>query len=119
MERAVKAGGGGKNPWHEGIKAIHRQMVETLEANDVAAFDPKGKRFDPFFHEAAGMVSSRAFATAGPAAAEKNCPDSTGPCETGLDGLVAEVLLTGYTIGDGVQKRVLRPAKVAVFKERG
>jgi molecular chaperone GrpE (heat shock protein) len=118
MERAVKVGGGGKNPWHEGMKAIHRQMVETLKANDVVAFDPKGKRFDPFFHEAAGVVSSRAIVTSGPAASEKKGPEDARPCENGTDGLVADVLLTGYTIGDGGERRVLRPAKVAVFKER-
>jgi molecular chaperone GrpE len=119
LERAVKTGGGGKNPWHEGMKAIHRQMVEALKANDVIAFDPKGNPFDPALHEAAEVAGSPADVLSGLEAPGETSLEGTGPDENAADGLVAEVLLTGYTIGEGDRRHVLRPAKVKVFKKRG
>jgi molecular chaperone GrpE (heat shock protein) len=101
------------------MKAIHRQLVDTLKAHDVIAFDPRGNRFDPALHEAAGVVSSPGNTSSGAVASGENGPVNKDRVGAEADGLVAEVILTGYTIGEGERRRVLRPAKVTVFKKRG
>ena len=63
-------------------KALQKQGIRTL--------DPKGEKFDPNFHQAMFEV-----------------PDANVPA-----GMVAQVVQTGYAIGD----RVLRPALVGVSK---
>ena len=100
LERAIKTDGREKNPWYEGMKAVQHQMADVLKKYDVTAFNPKGEYFDPRLHEAAAVVS---------------CPAE----EPQSDGIVADVLLTGYTIGEGKERRVLRPARVAVLKRSG
>jgi molecular chaperone GrpE len=105
LERALKTGSGIGNPWYEGMRAIYNQMIDVLKTFNVTAFNPKGEQFDPNLHEAVAAVN----------------PSSDGFMKDGstADGGVADVLLTGYTIGDGESSRVLRPAKVAVVKKRG
>jgi molecular chaperone GrpE len=119
LERAMKAGRGVKNAWYEGLKAIHRQMVEALKEHNVTAFDPKGDRFDPALHEAAAVVSSPARRPSAGVLVDEGAAEDEGFDETAADGVVADVLLTGYTIGEGERRRVLRPAKVTVLRTRG
>jgi molecular chaperone GrpE len=58
LERAMKADGESKNPWYEGLKAIHNQMVEALKAYEVTAFDPT-------LHEATAVRTGKGFSLTG------------------------------------------------------
>jgi molecular chaperone GrpE len=60
----------------------------VLERSGVEAYDPKGEKFDPQWHEAL----------------------STQPIDGSEPGLVVEVLQKGYRFGD----QVIRPARVVV-----
>ena len=75
----------------QGVALVYRELREALARAGVEAYDPRGERFDPTWHEAL----------------------STRPAEpgSGLEpGVVAETLQKGYRI-DG---QVLRPARVVV-----
>jgi molecular chaperone GrpE len=74
----------------EGMELIERNFLTTLTRHGVTKIEPKGSRFDPNLHEALFEVV-----------------DPTQP-----SGTVAQVVETGYSIGD----RVLRPAKVGVSR---
>jgi molecular chaperone GrpE len=74
--------------WLEGIAAIQRKFLKTLEEHGVQTVDPTGDMFDPNLHEAIGK-------------------DST---EDVPSGHITVTLQKGYVAGD----RVLRPALVRV-----
>jgi molecular chaperone GrpE len=74
----------------EGVEVTERDFLSRLTRHGVKKLEPQGERFDPNLHEALFEV-----------------PDETVPA-----GTVAQVIESGYTIGD----RVLRPAKVGVSK---
>src|SRR5438270_1328313 len=74
----------------EGVEVTERDFLSRLTRHGVKKLEPQGERFDPNLHEALFEV-----------------PDESVPA-----GTVAQVIESGYTIGD----RVLRPAKVGVSK---
>lgn len=77
-----------EQPWPEGISAIQRKLLKTLEEHGVQPVDPTGEMFDPNLHEAIGK-------------------DSTADVPSGH---ITVTLQKGYVAGD----RVLRPALVRV-----
>jgi molecular chaperone GrpE len=74
----------------DGVEATERGLAQTLTKFGVRTIEAKGEKFNPEFHQAMYEVESA------------DVPP----------GAVADVVQTGYTIGD----RVLRPAMVAVAK---
>jgi molecular chaperone GrpE len=74
----------------EGIEALHRRLLELLEAQHVWPIAAVGEPFDPALHEALGSEESGKY----PA------------------GTVAEELQRGYRLGD----ELLRPARVRVAR---
>lgn len=74
----------------EGVEVTERGLAQTLQKFGIRPIDPKGEKFDPAHHQAMFEVDN---------------PDLPS-------GAVAEVVQTGYVIGD----RVLRPALVGVAK---
>jgi molecular chaperone GrpE len=74
----------------EGMEVMERDFLARLSRFGVTPMDAKGQRFDPNQHEALFEV-----------------PDESVP-----NGAVAQVIETGYLIGE----RVLRPAKVGVAR---
>jgi molecular chaperone GrpE len=74
----------------EGVELTERSLHNALEKNGVRKFDPAGEKFDPNVHQAMYEV-----------------PDPSVPA-----GTIAQVVQSGYMIGD----RVLRPALVGVAK---
>ncbi len=89
FERALDAAEQTDDPMREGLEAIHAQFLGMLAQHGVQAMDCVGEPFNPHLHEAVGMLSP---------------PDEQ-------EGIVAEVVQKGYTIGDG---ELLRAAKVVV-----
>ena len=75
---------------HEGMLAIERKFLKTLEAAGVERLDPAGTPFDPHMHEAVAVL---------PAAS------------AGQDHVVGAVYQHGYTF----KGALLRPARVAVL----
>jgi molecular chaperone GrpE len=67
---------------------IYRQLMQVLEAEGLKAMDPVGQPFDPALHQAVMQVPSSEYE----------------------EGVVVEVLQTGYWLKD----KVLRPAMVKV-----
>lgn len=74
----------------EGVEVTERGLEQTLTKFGVKTIEAKGEKFNPDFHQAIYEMESA------------DVPP----------GSVAEVVQTGYVIGD----RVLRPAMVAVAK---
>jgi molecular chaperone GrpE len=74
----------------EGVELTERSLHNALEKNGVRKFDPAGEKFDPNVHQAMYEI-----------------PDPSVPA-----GTIAQVIQSGYMIGD----RVLRPALVGVAK---
>lgn len=75
----------------EGVEMTERELLNALERHKIRPVNPeKGERFDPNFHQAMFEVEQ---------------PDAA-------PGTVAQVVQTGYVIGD----RLLRPALVGVAK---
>ena len=72
------------------VVSMRRGPSKPADVPPVKKLDPKGQKFDPNFHQAIFEA-----------------PDETVP-----SGTVAQVVQTGWTIGD----RVLRPAMVGVSK---
>lgn len=77
----------------QGIEATQRELLRSLEKNDVKPINPEGEVFNPNFHEVM-------FETPG-----------TGQ----PPGTVIQVMEVGYMIGE----RLLRPARVGVAKDEG
>ena len=73
----------------EGVRLVHRSLVEALEKEGVAEIETDG-RFDPHVHEA--LLSQ--------------------PDDEKESGAILDVLQKGYRIGD----KVLRPARVIVVE---
>lgn len=93
LERAVAhaaQSGDGASGLLEGIRLVLRQFHQALERSNVHPVEAKGTPFDPNLHEAVSQMVTDEM----PA------------------GSVAEVMQTGYRIGD----RLLRPALVVVAK---
>ncbi len=76
----------------EGISLLHRQFMETLEAEGVTAINPVGEPFDPNTQEAIMKVPKE---------------------ENEVEGTVKQVFLKGYKLGD----KVIRYAQVVVVGE--
>jgi molecular chaperone GrpE len=74
----------------EGVQAIHRRLVDLLEAQGVTPLKTLGEPFDPAVHEAIGSVDTDQYPS----------------------GTVAEELQRGYRLGD----ELLRPARVRVAR---
>jgi molecular chaperone GrpE len=74
----------------EGVELTERSLHNALEKNGVRRFDPAGEKFDPNVHQAMYEI-----------------PDPSVPA-----GTIAQVIQSGYMIGD----RILRPALVGVAK---
>jgi len=74
----------------EGIALTRRELHNTLHKHNIISIDPLGEKFDPNKHQAMYEV----------------------PDPNAINGTVAQVIQTGYMIGD----RVLRPAMVGVVK---
>jgi len=75
----------------DGVEAIERQLLSTLEQHGVKMVDTSDGRFDPNLHQAIAEV-----------------PGNGKP-----PGSIVDVVQTGYRIGD----RLLRPAMVTVAKK--
>ncbi len=77
-------------PVAEGLRAVHRRLLDLLDANQVTVVPAVGRPFDPAVHEAVGTVESADYPP----------------------GAVAEETLRGYRLaGD-----LLRPARVRVAR---
>jgi len=74
----------------EGVELTARELNTIFARNGVKKLDPQGEKFDPNFHQAMFEI-----------------PDESTPA-----GTVAQVMQTGWKIGE----RVLRPALVGVSK---
>jgi molecular chaperone GrpE len=75
------------NSWYQGMKAIHKQLLDTLSRQGARPFESLGERFDPHRHEAVSCIE-----------------------DDGLEeGIIVEVTKTGYEMSDG---RLLRAAAV-------
>lgn len=74
----------------EGVQAIHRRLLDMLNAQDVKPLTTVGEPFDPAIHEAIGAVENSGY----------------------LPGTVAEELQRGYRLGEDL----LRPARVRVAR---
>jgi molecular chaperone GrpE len=77
--------------WRKGIEGIHTQLQQLLASYGVSEIKAEGEDFDPYKHEAIGMV---------PVTDKK------------LDHKVINVLQKGYEIKDGDTMEVIRPARV-------
>lgn len=51
FDRAMENGSTEDSSWHEGVKLVHRQLLETLQKMGMSEIDTTGK-FDPNIHEA-------------------------------------------------------------------
>lgn len=89
LESAGVAGEAAK-PLVEGVELTERELLKTLEKHGVTKLDPKGKPFDPHFHQA--MFEA---------------PDPSVPT-----GTVVQVVQDGYVLAE----RLLRPAMVGVAR---
>jgi molecular chaperone GrpE len=72
----------------EGVQAIHRRLLDLLDAQGVTPLTTVGEVFDPVRHEAIGAVQS----------------------DTYPSGTVTDEVQRGYLLGD----ELLRPARVRV-----
>lgn len=78
------------NGFHQGVKMIYNQLVETLNNNGLKEIECLGKCFDPNFHHAVFMEE----------------------VEDSEEGTILEVLQKGYMLKD----KVIRPSMVKVAK---
>ena len=90
LERAIDAEGKDPVSVAEGVRAIHLQMLNILSRYGVVRLTSLGKKFDPLYHEAAGMIESESFPS----------------------GTVGVELRKGYVMGEDL----LRPARVLIAK---
>ena len=77
--------------WRKGIEGIHTQLQQLLASYGVVEIKAEGTAFDPYRHEAIGMVPVT---------------------EKLLDHKVIAVLQKGYEIALGDKLEVIRPARV-------
>ncbi len=90
IDPALRAGDPMVTSLIEGVELTERELLKVLEKHGVKKFTPTGEKFDPNVHQAMYEVENR-----------EQPP-----------GHVAQVIQSGYMLGD----RVLRPALVAVVK---
>ncbi len=83
------AASNGDEPWLEGVKNTHAQLLKALAQNGVESFDPLGEKFDPLLHEPVETL-----------AVSSSAEDNT----------VIKVHQKGYVL----RGKVIRPARVAV-----
>ncbi len=88
LDRALAHTGADPSTLEEGVKTIQRQFQQILTKHEVRPFAAAGQPFDPEWHEAVSVIH------------RPDLPPNT----------VAQVVQTGYTIGE----RMLRPARVVV-----
>ena len=77
--------------WRKGIEGIHTQLQQLLASYGVSEIKAEGTAFDPYRHEAIGMVPVT---------------------EKSLDHKVVAVLQKGYEITMDDKLEVIRPARV-------
>ncbi len=77
---------------YRGAEYIHTQRTSTLETHRVKIIDPTGKEFNESEHESVESVEIE---------------------DPKQDGMVVEVVLKGYAIGE----KIIRAAKVKVGKK--
>ena len=85
-------GGYADTPLAKGMDAIFREYEKLFREEGVSAVNPIGKPFDPHYHEAFGFTDKKGYD----------------------EGAVAEVLQTGFLLGD----KVLRTAKVRLQQQK-
>jgi len=90
LERAIDTKGKHVLSVKEGVRAIHRQVLDILKRYGVVQLESLGKGFDPHYHEAAGTIESKAFPS----------------------GTVGVELRKGYLMGEDL----LRPSRVLIVK---
>ena len=90
LERAIDTEGKHSLSVKEGVRAIHRQMLDILKRYGVVQIKSLGKEFDPHYHEAAGTIESETFPS----------------------GAVGAELRKGYLMGEDL----LRPSRVLIVK---
>jgi len=61
LERAINSKGKDAVSVKKGIRAMHRQMLGILKRYGVVQLESFGKKFDPRYHEASGMIESEGF----------------------------------------------------------
>ncbi|MCL4328998.1 MAG: nucleotide exchange factor GrpE [Candidatus Thermoplasmatota archaeon] len=76
------------HPDNDGIMTLKDQILKILKGYGLETIDAKGKKYDPYQHEAVAVI------------------------EDGEDGLVVDELQKGYKLND----EVIRTSKVAVSK---
>ncbi|MDQ3069838.1 MAG: nucleotide exchange factor GrpE [Acidobacteriota bacterium] len=92
LERAIAADAGHTaDSFRDGVRMIHRQMLDMLKRRGVEPVDAIGQDFDPNVHEAVAYE----------------------PAEGRREGEIIGELRRGYRMGD----RLLRPAMVRVAQE--
>lgn len=79
----------GDEPWLEGIKNTHAQLLKALAENGVESFNPLGEKFDPLLHEPVETLAVKTLEE---------------------DNVVTKVHQKGYTL----RGKVIRPARVAI-----
>ncbi len=90
LERAIDSKGKHARSMKEGDRAIHRQVLDILKRYGVVQFKSLGKKFDPHYHEAAGIMESDGIPS----------------------GMVGLELRKGYLMGEDL----LRPSRVLIVK---
>lgn len=88
LELALKHAEGASHPMYDGVKMVHKLLLEKLQQSGVSPIPAMGMKFDPQVHEAISQIVS-----------DEHEPHS-----------VAEEFQKGYLLGD----QVLRPSKVVV-----
>ncbi len=88
FDHALEAASGDE-PWLEGIKNTHAQLLKALAGKGVSLFDPVGEKFDPLLHEPVETLAVSA-------------PEE--------DNIVTKVHQKGYAL----HGKIIRPARVAV-----
>ena len=89
LDQGLRAHQGEENEWVEGMKGLHRQILDVLRRLGAEPFLSKGELFDPQQHEAISRTA---------------VPDRP-------EGTVLDVVQRGYRFADG---SLLRPAIVVV-----
>lgn len=90
LELALQHGDGDKNSLAEGVKLVHKQILDVLERNGLERIEAVGKKFDPNIHEAVAQSASD---------------------EVEADHVINE-FQRGYRLGG----QILRPSKVLVSR---
>ena len=91
LELALRNARDESDPLTQGVRLVHKQMLETLSRSGLEPIDAVGKKFDPNFHEAVAQAPS-----------DEIAPDH-----------VLEEFQRGYRLGG----QILRPSKVLVSRQ--